>query len=884
MGIQGLLPLLKSIMAPIHIKDIQGCSVAVDTYSWLHKGALSCSKDLCKGNPTSKHIDYCMHRVNLLRHYGVRPVLVFDGGFLPMKIEQENKRLRSRKENHARAIEHESCGNSAAAYECYQKAVDISPSVAYELIQVLKQENVYYVVAPYEADAQMTFLAVSKQVDAVITEDSDLIAFGCPRIIYKMDKFGQGVEFRYSLLQQNKELNFTNFTKQMLLEMCILSGCDYLQSLPGMGLKKSYALINKFRSYDKVLKHLKYSGIAVSPLYEEFFKKALLTFQHQRVFDPVTEDIVHLSDLSDQSGEDLDFLGPYPWLDTSIPRDIAKGIARGDLDPITKMPFQEESARAELVLDGNYQLNNFKPESDRKKLDLPAQKNLLTNYFCFASLEAKRTFRAPRITPKEPSPSGESPSSGDDINEEAKFFNTMRSPASLPDCRTLDVVTPAKENVGNCISARSSQLLEPLGHGVDKENLVNDTGSPDHSSLQQPRPPMRPCRALHKERECNSASDLGEGKTRTGDRSVVVRSSYFQHKSLKGNNQFSEKENVLSKDDASCGTWESTLLKGESQSAKNADDGKTRNVKVRSTYCQEKSINGIDKEELLRKDGAATDAHQSTVAKSEGKSSSEAVEGKTRVENRKVIVSSYFQHKSRKESDVVKKQENLLVKDCDAIDACENTRLESASCNNYNDDTILKRKVAPIDNVQIENTSHKYRRSNASLPIQTNCTSNLIDSVADTEDGQGKFGCNISHLGKYSDIAGKSMENFVSVISSFRCSSSGSRASGLRAPLRDVQNTFPRRHVAYLENHFVGLLLKYRGTMRKCNSSFSSQNPLLKVEGAVRCVSITVVAADNKRKLKDRAHKINPRVKSNVVWLRAYVHGETQNRSPDEVQ
>lgn len=48
--------------------------------------------------------------------------------------------------------------------------------------KVLKQENVCYVVAPYEADAQMTFLAVSKQVDAVITEDSDLIPFGCPRV------------------------------------------------------------------------------------------------------------------------------------------------------------------------------------------------------------------------------------------------------------------------------------------------------------------------------------------------------------------------------------------------------------------------------------------------------------------------------------------------------------------------------------------------------------------------------------------------------------------------------------------------------------------------------------------------------------------------------
>ncbi|KAF2553465.1 hypothetical protein F2Q68_00035009 [Brassica cretica] len=55
MGIQGLLPLLKSIMAPVHIHDLEGCTVAVDTYSWLHKGALSCSRDLCKGLPTTRY-------------------------------------------------------------------------------------------------------------------------------------------------------------------------------------------------------------------------------------------------------------------------------------------------------------------------------------------------------------------------------------------------------------------------------------------------------------------------------------------------------------------------------------------------------------------------------------------------------------------------------------------------------------------------------------------------------------------------------------------------------------------------------------------------------------------------------------------------------------
>ena len=56
-------------------------------------------------------------------------------------------------------------------------------------MQVLKQENVDYIVAPYEADAQMTFLSVNKLVDAVITEDSDLIPFGCSRVSVSCNPF-----------------------------------------------------------------------------------------------------------------------------------------------------------------------------------------------------------------------------------------------------------------------------------------------------------------------------------------------------------------------------------------------------------------------------------------------------------------------------------------------------------------------------------------------------------------------------------------------------------------------------------------------------------------------------------------------------------------------
>lgn len=62
------------------------------------------------------------------------------------------------------------------------------------------------------------------------------------------------------------------------------------------------------------------------------------------------------------------------------------------------------------------------------------------------------------------------------------------------------------------------------------------------------------------------------------------------------------------------------------------------------------------------------------------------------------------------------------------------------------------------------------------------------ETSTETDDAE-KFGSNISHIGHYSEIAEKSVERFVSAISSFRYSGPGTRASGLRAPLKDIRNT-----------------------------------------------------------------------------------------------
>ncbi len=56
MGIQGLLPNVKSICRKSHIKAFANQKVAVDAYVWLHRGAYSCSAELCQNIKTDRYV------------------------------------------------------------------------------------------------------------------------------------------------------------------------------------------------------------------------------------------------------------------------------------------------------------------------------------------------------------------------------------------------------------------------------------------------------------------------------------------------------------------------------------------------------------------------------------------------------------------------------------------------------------------------------------------------------------------------------------------------------------------------------------------------------------------------------------------------------------
>jgi len=65
-------------------------------------------------------------------------------------------------------------------------------------MDILIELNIEFIVAPYEADAQMAFMVKEGIADFAISEDSDLIAYGCPKLLLKLNPFGTGQMFDFA--------------------------------------------------------------------------------------------------------------------------------------------------------------------------------------------------------------------------------------------------------------------------------------------------------------------------------------------------------------------------------------------------------------------------------------------------------------------------------------------------------------------------------------------------------------------------------------------------------------------------------------------------------------------------------------------------------------
>ncbi|TQV96775.1 hypothetical protein V2A60_000583 [Cordyceps javanica] len=334
MGVSGLLPLLKSIQKPTELKKCHGQTLGVDAYGWLHRAAFSCAVELGQGKPTTRYVTTAMHRVRMLLHFGVKPYMVFDGDYLPSKAATEDSRAKKREEKKKLANDLIKAGKPGQAAQEFQKCVDITPEMASTLIQELKKMDIPYIVAPYEADAQLVYLERQGLIDGILSDDSDLLVFGAKRLLTKLDQYGNCVEISRRDFGACREVCLTGWSDTEFRRMAIMSGCDYLNGLPGVGLKTAHRLMRKSKTPERVVRMLQFDGKRVSENYLTQFYQAELTFLHQWVFCPKQRELVHLTDLDGtRTAAEMPFIGAF------VEPAVARGVAAGDINPITKEPI-----------------------------------------------------------------------------------------------------------------------------------------------------------------------------------------------------------------------------------------------------------------------------------------------------------------------------------------------------------------------------------------------------------------------------------------------------------------------------------------------------------------------------------------------------------------
>ncbi|QLL30832.1 hypothetical protein HG536_0A06470 [Torulaspora globosa] len=401
MGIQGLLPQLKPIQNPVSLLRYEGLTLGIDGYAWLHRAACCCSYELANGLPTAKYLKFFIKKISMLRSFKIEPFFIFDGDAIGVKKDTEVRRREKRIENKAIGERLWNMGEKSSAMDYFQKCVDVTPEMAKCIIDYCKVNRIQYIVAPFEADAQMVYLEKQRIIHGIISEDSDLLIFGCKRLITKLNDFGECIEIcRDDFDKLPEKFPLSQLTDDQVRLMVCLSGCDYTAGVPKVGLITAMKLVKRFHTLDRVLMNIQREGkLSIPANFEHETRFANFAFQFQRVFCPIRRRLVTLNEvpehlancqeLYDSIGHVIDRntqVKECVMDDDRIHHDLHLKIAIGDLSPYDfrkRLVNREHKLQLSSKSDLQVELHDNTPKKRSidsffsKKKDSGAKENVL---------------------------------------------------------------------------------------------------------------------------------------------------------------------------------------------------------------------------------------------------------------------------------------------------------------------------------------------------------------------------------------------------------------------------------------------------------------------------------------------------------------------------
>lgn len=333
MGIKGLFPYLRENAGggcqEKKLNEYLGCTLALDASMHLYQflaairvgsGALNLSN--AEGEATS-HIQGFANRTVKLLEAGIKPIYVFDGSSPTMKSGTLKDRAAKKLSAEADAEKARADGADAGTvYKAASASTRVTKAHNDDVKTLLRLMGMPVVESPGEAEASCARLVSAGLAYAVATEDMDTLTFGAPKMVknlFDVEGARTGtsrpaveitLETVLTRLGEKKPKLFVNHAS--FVDFCILSGCDYLPHINGIGPATAAKLLEHFGGdLDRAVEKRESSeakktssGKLVVPMDWDYHAAREL-FHHPDVVDPASLDL---------TTKDTDFAGLREFL------------------------------------------------------------------------------------------------------------------------------------------------------------------------------------------------------------------------------------------------------------------------------------------------------------------------------------------------------------------------------------------------------------------------------------------------------------------------------------------------------------------------------------------------------------------------------------------
>lgn len=245
MGIHLLQTFISSLndksVKETHLREFAGKKITIDISIYLYR-----FKE--RGDLLENMYLMC----SIFRHYDIHALFIFDGKFMNNKNETMHKRKECKKQAKTKfnAIAKEL--HNYNGHEKVIKEIELD-KLRKQFITVTKKDvknvkelfdayGITYVSAKREADELCG--ALNNEVYACLTEDTDIMAYGCKRIFRYFSLLKHTVVL-YNMKKIRKHLDMSLSDFQ---ELCVCSGNDYITSS-----KNIFYYYDIFKQYRKTL-------------------------------------------------------------------------------------------------------------------------------------------------------------------------------------------------------------------------------------------------------------------------------------------------------------------------------------------------------------------------------------------------------------------------------------------------------------------------------------------------------------------------------------------------------------------------------------------------------------------------------------------------------